>query len=130
MPVHSLKSVIAQIIHCNKGESVGYNRSFFCKEDTKIGVIPIGHADGISRILGNRKGKLLVNNIKCDIIGNVCMDMLMIDVSNLDCDEGDEVIVFDENNQTAEDFSKYSNTISYEILTSVSNRIKRVYIHD
>ncbi len=130
LPVISLISTISQIHKIKKGESVGYNRGFIASDDTRIGIVPIGHADGISRILGNRKGKLLVNNIKCDIIGNVCMDMLMIDISNLDCNEGDEVIIFDENNQTAEDFSKYSNTISYEILTSVSSRIKRVYIHD
>lgn len=95
-PVVSLISTISQIHEIKKGESVGYNRGFIADKKTKIGIVPIGHADGISRTLGDRKGKLVVNDILCDIIGNVCMDMLMIDISSVDCKEGDEVIVFDE----------------------------------
>jgi alanine racemase len=129
-PVVSLISTISQIHEVKKGESVGYNRGFLAEKNTKVGIIPIGHADGISRALGNRKGKLIVNNIPCDIIGNVCMDMLMIDINSVDCNEGDEVIIFDEEKQTAEDFSKYSDTISYEILTSISQRIRRTYLSD
>jgi alanine racemase len=130
LPIVSLISSISQIHYIEKNQSVGYNRGFVATKKTKIGIVPIGHADGIPRSLGNRKGKLLVNNIKCDIIGNVCMDMLMIDITGMDCNEGDQVVIFDEKNQTAEDFSKYSNTISYEILTSASSRIKRVYNTD
>lgn len=129
-PVVSLISTISQIHEIKKGESVGYNRGFIADKNTKVGIVPIGHADGISRALGNRKGKLVVNDIRCDIIGNVCMDMLMIDISIADCNEGDEVIIFDEEKQTAEDFSKYSDTISYEILTSISQRIRRTYLSD
>lgn len=129
-PVVSLISTISQIHEIKKGESVGYNRGFIADKNTKVGIVPIGHADGISRKLGNRKGKLVVNDVHCDIIGNVCMDMLMIDISSVDCNEGDKVIVFDEEKQTAEDFSKYSDTISYEILTSISHRIRRTYWSD
>jgi alanine racemase len=93
LPIVSLISSISQIHYIEKNQSVGYNRGFVATKKTKIGIVPIGHADGIPRSLGNRKGKLLVNNIKCDIIGNVCMDMLMIDITGMDCNEGDQVVM-------------------------------------
>lgn len=127
-PVHSLFSSISQIHEIKEGESVGYNRAFIANENCRIGIVPIGHADGISRSIGNRKGKVLVNNSLCDIIGNVCMDMIMIELNDENIKEGDKVILFDENSQNSEKFSEYSNTISYEILTSISKRIKRKFI--
>ena len=127
-PVHSLYSSISQIHEVRKGESVGYNRAFLAKKNCRIGIVPIGHADGISRSIGNRKGKVLVNNSLCDIIGNVCMDMIMIELNDEKIKEGDKVILFDENSQNSEKFAEYSNTISYEVLTSISKRIKRKFI--
>ena len=127
-PVHSLYSSISQIHEVKEGESVGYNRAFIAKENCRIGIVPIGHADGISRSIGNRKGKVFVNNSLCDIIGNVCMDMIMIEINDENIKEGDKVILFDENSQNSEKFANYSNTISYEVLTSISKRIKRKFI--
>ena len=127
-PVLSLKSVISQIHKLKKGESVGYNRGFIADKNSKIAIIPIGHADGISRRLGNGKIGFLINNKIAKTIGNICMDMLMVDITNIDCSEGDEVSIIDDKNQTAEDFSEIINTISYEILTALSQRIKRVII--
>jgi len=126
VPVHSLKSVIAQIINCNKGESVGYNRSFFCKNDMKVGVIPIGHADGISRFF-SKSAHVFIGGKKAEVLGNICMDVLMINLNGINCDEGDEVVVFDSKNN-AEDFAKSVGTISYEILTNLSSRIERKII--
>ena len=95
-PVHRLKSVISQIHTINKNESVGYNRSHFSQENEKIATIPIGHADGITRIFGNKKGFVFINGQKAFIVGNVCMDAIMVDVSNIKCKEGDQVIIFDD----------------------------------
>lgn len=127
-PVLSLKSVISQIHDIEKGQSVGYNRGFIAKKDCKIAIIPIGHADGISRSLGNGKVGFLIKNKIAKTIGNICMDMLMLDISNINCKEGDEVSIIDENSQTAEDLGELTDTISYEILTSLSTRIKRIII--
>jgi len=126
VPVHSLKSVIAQIINCKKGESVGYNRSFFCKNDMKIGVIPIGHADGISRSF-SKNICMMVNGKKAKVVGNICMDVLMVNLNGINSNEGDEVVVFD-SKHNAEDLAKSVGTISYEILTNLSSRIERKII--
>ncbi|MBT8310282.1 MAG: alanine racemase, partial [Bacteroidia bacterium] len=125
-PVASLKSVISQIHMIEKGESVGYNRSYQASGFEKTATIPIGHADGISRQFGNGKGFVFINGRKASIIGNVCMDMLMVNISNIDCKEGDEVIVFDRSN-TAENLAESVGTISYELITAVSQRVKRVF---
>lgn len=122
----TLKSVISQIQTISKGESVGYNRAFFTKEKLKYATIPIGHADGISRKLGNKKGYIYINYQKAPIIGNVCMDMIMVDITHINCKEGDEVIIY-KNQQHIEDLANAQNTISYEILTAISQRIKRVF---
>lgn len=127
IPIASLKSVISQIHTINKGDSVGYNRAFTAKETTKTATIPIGHADGLNRNYGKGKGCVMINHQKAPIIGNVCMDMIMVNVTNIDCNEGDEVVVFDANH-TANDLAQLANTISYEILTSISQRVKRVYL--
>lgn len=125
-PIISLKTVISQIHEINKGEYVGYNRGYKAVEKTKIATLPIGHADGISRSCGHGKVKVIINDSSVSTIGNICMDMLMVDISNVNCREGDEVIIFDDKNLTAEDLGCQTNTISYEVLTSISNRIKRV----
>jgi alanine racemase len=121
----SLKSVISQIHTIEKGESVGYNRAFFANKTQKTATIPIGHADGISRQFGNGKGYVIINNCKAPIVGNVCMDMVMVNVTDINCSEGDEVYVF-KNQQHIEELAKSINTIPYELLTAVSQRVKRV----
>ena len=126
--VLSLKSIISQIHEIEKDESVGYNRGFMAMDHLRSATIPIGHADGISRRMGNGKGYVKINSKKAPIIGNVCMDMIMVDVTNIECKEGDEVIIFD-NQKTIEEFSKNSDTISYELLTAISQRVRRKVVN-
>ena len=125
-PIAALKSVISQIHNIQPNESVGYNRAFTATATTKTATIPIGHADGIGRQYGNRTGFVTLDGQRAYIIGNVCMDMIMIDITNIDCEEGDEVIIFD-GNHTAQDLAATANTISYEVITAVSQRIKRQF---
>jgi alanine racemase len=127
-PVASLKSIISQIHKIEKDETVGYNRAYKASGFEKTATIPIGHADGIGRIYGNGKGYVIINNKKASIIGNVCMDMLMVNITNIECNEGDEVIFFD-SKYKASDLAESAHTISYEILTAISNRVKRLYIN-
>jgi alanine racemase len=122
---HNLKSIISQIHIIQPGETVGYNRAFTAKRPTLSATIPIGHADGISRRLGNKKGFVLINNQKAPIIGNVCMDMIMVDVTKIKCTEGDEVIIF-HTQEMVQHIAKTSETIVYEVLTGISNRVKKV----
>ncbi|PHR73639.1 MAG: alanine racemase [Lutibacter sp.] len=126
--VIALKSVISQIHTIKKGESIGYNRAFIADKEVKTATIPIGHADGISRKFGNEVGYVTINNQKALIIGNVCMDMIMVAISNIDCNEGDEVVIFD-SQQTVEKLAKDTNTISYELITAISQRVKREVFH-
>lgn len=127
-PIASLKSIISQIHNIEKGETVGYNRAFKSTDFKKIATIPIGHADGLGRQYGNGKGFVYVNGKKAFIVGNVCMDMIMIDITNIDCQEGDEVIIFDKI-YNAENLANTSDTISYELITSISRRIKRKFLN-
>ncbi|MBU3010214.1 alanine racemase [Polaribacter vadi] len=122
---HNLKSIISQIHLIQPGETVGYNRAFVAKSPTKSATIPIGHADGLSRKLGNKKGFVLINNQKAKIIGNVCMDMIMVDVTKIDCKEGDEVIIFN-HQKMLNHIATISETIVYETLTAISQRVKKV----
>lgn len=125
-PIASLKTIISQIHTLKKGESLGYNRAFIASKTTRTATLPIGHADGISRQFGNGKGYVIINAKKAPIIGNVCMDMIMVEVTNINCSEGDEVIVFDKA-YTAENLSETIRSISYELLAAVSQRVKRVF---
>ena len=124
-PIATLKTVISQIHHIHSGESIGYNRSFKSTSAIVTATLPIGHADGISRSYGNGKGWVWVHGKKAPIIGNVCMDMLMIEITTIDCKEGDEVIVFGAEN-SIENLTDSINSISYELLTAISQRVKRV----
>lgn len=124
--VGTLKSIISQVRTIPSGDSVGYGRRFMATKETKIATIPIGYADGISRLWGNEVGYVIVKNQKAAIVGSVCMDMLMIDVSEIDCKEGDSVIIFGEN-PTVTEIANALKTIPYEILTSISQRVKRVF---
>ena len=127
--VSTLKSVISQIRTIEKGESVGYGRRFMAKKKMKIATIPIGYADGISRKWGNEVGFVNINNQKATILGSICMDMLMVDITKIDCKEGDSVIIFGEN-PSVRYIAKTLKTIPYEILTSVSHRVKRVFYRE
>jgi alanine racemase len=127
--VGTLKSIISQIRTIQKEESVGYGRRFVAQKTTKIATIPIGYADGISRQWGNGLGFVSINNQKATIVGSVCMDMLMVDISEIDCKEGDQVIIFGEN-PTVNYIATQLNTISYEILTSISHRVKRIFYRE
>ncbi|CAL2104018.1 Alanine racemase [Tenacibaculum sp. 190130A14a] len=122
---HSLKSIISQIHLVQPGETVGYNRAFVASSPTRSATIPIGHADGISRRLGNKEGFVIVNNQPAPIIGNVCMDMIMVDVTKIDCKEGDEVIIFN-HQQHIEYIAHKCETIPYETITAISQRVKRL----
>jgi len=123
----SFKTVISQISEVKTGESVGYSRRFKAEHDTKIATIPVGYADGIPRLIGNKVGNVGINNKLSPIVGSICMDMMMIDVDNVVAKEGDSVTIFN-SNPTLEEFSKYCGTITYEVLTSISPRVKRIYI--
>ncbi len=125
-PVATLKTVISQIHKIEPGETVGYNRAFTSENYRVTATLPLGHADGIGRQYGNGKTYVTVNGEKAYIIGNVCMDMIMIDITGIDCKEGDEVIVFGEN-FSAETFALTANTISYELLTGISQRVRRSF---
>jgi len=126
-PIASLKSVISQIHHIEEGETVGYNRAYKSELFQKTATIPIGHADGIGRQYGNGNGFVTINGQRAPIVGNVCMDMIMISVTNIDCKEGDEVVIFGEEN-SAEKLATTTKSISYEIITAISQRVKRVIV--
>ncbi len=126
-PIATLKTSISQIHKIEPGESVGYNRAYFSEGYKITATLPIGHADGIGRQYGNGKAFVTVNGEKAPIIGNVCMDMIMVEVTGIDCKEGDEVIVFGEM-PSAEHFAKDADTISYELLTGISQRVKRIIL--
>ena len=127
--VTTLKTTILQIHNIPSGETVGYSRKGVLQRDSKIAAIPIGYADGLNRHLGNGKGYCLVNGEKAPYVGNICMDVCMIDVTDIDCKEGDKVIIFGKE-LTVSQIADWLDTIPYEILTSVSNRVKRVYYQD
>lgn len=124
---HNLKSIISQIHLIEPGETVGYNRAFVAKITTKTATIPIGHADGLSRRLGNENGFVLINNQKAPIIGNVCMDMIMVNITKIDCKEGDEVIIFN-SQEMIQNIANISETIVYETLTAISNRVNKILV--
>lgn len=127
-PVASLKTVISQIHRIEPNESVGYNRAFKSEGYRTTATLPLGHADGIGRHYGNGKSYVFIQGKKAPIIGNVCMDMIMVDITGMACKEGDEVLVFGPN-QSAEVFASSANTISYELLTAISPRVKRVVLN-
>jgi alanine racemase len=127
--VSTLKTCISQIKNIQANETVGYSRKGVTQKNIQIATVPIGYADGLSRKLSNGAGKMLVKGKLAPIIGNVCMDMCMIDITGISANENDEVIIFGESytiQQVAEDVG----TIPYEILTNVSRRVKRIYYQE
>jgi len=127
--VGTLKSIISQIRTIQNGESVGYGRRFMATQETKIATIPIGYADGIRRSWGNGIGYVTINNQKATIVGSVCMDMLMVDVTSIPCVEGNQVIILGEN-PSVNFMAEKLNTIPYEILTGISQRVKRIFYRE
>jgi alanine racemase len=128
-PIGCLKTIISQIREIAPSESIGYGRKGSLNSQGKIAIVAIGYADGLDRKLSNGNGYMLVNKQKAPIVGNICMDMTMLDVSHINCQPGDEVIVFGESPTLAE-LSAQIGTIPYEILTGVSQRVKRVYFYE
>ncbi|HBF94968.1 bifunctional UDP-N-acetylmuramoyl-tripeptide:D-alanyl-D-alanine ligase/alanine racemase [Petrimonas sulfuriphila] len=127
--VSTLKTTILQIQEIPNHETVGYGRKEALNRDAKIATIRIGYADGLDRKSGNRKGKVWINGKYAPIVGNVCMDLCMIDITGIDAKEGDSVIVFGENLPVLE-VAESIDTIPYEILTSISPRVKRIYVKE
>ena len=127
--VSTLKTTILQMRHVPAGDTVGYSRKGKIDHDSVIAAIPIGYADGLNRHLGNRRCYCLVNGQKAEYVGNICMDVAMIDVTGIDCHEGNMVEIFGEHLPVTT-LSNIIDTIPYEVLTGVSNRVKRVYFQD
>jgi alanine racemase len=129
-PVATLKSTIAQIRNVKAGDTVGYNRKGLLTRDSIIATIRIGYADGFSRRLGNGIGSLYIQGQLVPVVGSVCMDMLMIDITDIpNVKEGDLVEIFGKN-LPIQDVAKWSGTIPYEVMTGISQRVKRVYVEE
>ena len=128
-PISTLKTIILQIHDVPASETVGYSRKGVLGRDSRIAALPIGYADGLNRKLGNGNGYCIVNGKKAPYIGNICMDVCMIDVTDIDCKEGDNVEIFGPSLPVTT-IADRLDTIPYEVLTSVSSRIKRVYYSD
>lgn len=127
--VSTLKTTISQIKKVKAGESVGYSRKGIAVKDSTIATVRIGYADGYPRALSNGVGKMWVNKQLVPVIGNVCMDMTMLDVTDVQVDEGDDVIVFGEVLPVS-DLAQWAETIPYEMLTGISQRVKRIYYEE
>lgn len=122
-------SALSQVKTIEKGEHVGYGCSYTANEPTKIGIVPVGYADGLRRSLSNGKGKLFVNGVECPILGRVCMDMVIIDLNGTNAQENDLVELIGEH-QTMEQLAQQMETIPYEVMTSMSQRMHRIYTED
>lgn len=127
--VITLKSVISQIKYVSTGETVGYNKNGVMERDSVIATVPVGYADGLNRRLGNGRGAFKVNGSIAPVVGNVCMDMCMIDITGIDAKEGDEVVIFDSVDSILR-IAETLQTIPYEVLTNISRRVKRIYYRD
>lgn len=124
-PIARLTSCILQIHNVAKGASVGYNSGWVAPKAARIATLPLGHADGISRYFGQGRVAVSINGKKAPIVGNVCMDMVMVDVSDIDCVEGDEVEFFGKGN-SAQNVAEHGGTIVYELLSNVGPRVERI----
>jgi alanine racemase len=129
IPVSRFKSVISQIRNVSKGESVSYNRSGKIEKESVIATIPVGYADGLDRRLGNGNWEFIINEKSAKTVGDICMDMCMIDITGIDAKEGDEVLIFSEKNSINK-MAKILKTIPYEVITGISQRVKRVYFEE
>lgn len=129
VPPATLKTTISQVKHLDEGDTVGYGRKGKVNQPTAIATLAIGYADGFSRMLSGGQGYVMIHGFKAPVIGDVCMDMTMVDITGIPATEGDEAVVFGENPRI-EELARLSHTIPYEILTSVSQRVKRIYYHE
>lgn len=127
--VSTLKTVISQIKTIQAGDAIGYGRNYIAPKEIKMGVIPIGYADGLDRKLGNGNFSVSVKGIQAPILGTICMDMCMINLTDIPCSEGDEVIIFSDA-FTINSIAEKLDTISYEIITKISSRVKRIYFQE
>jgi len=127
--VGSLKTRVVQIKPVLPHESVGYGRTFTSNQEMKIAVLPIGYADGFRRSLSNGKGKVFIHGKACPVVGRVCMDVCMVDITHLGVQEGDEAIIFNEDHSII-DFANDCETIAYEVLTSIPQRVKRIIVNE
>lgn len=127
--VSSLTTTIISLKDWPAGTTIGYSRRGKCNRDSRIATIPVGYADGINRHLGNGGMRVMINGVRCPSIGNICMDACMIDVTDVDCKVGDRVEIFGPNIKV-EEIAETLDTIPYEVLTSVSSRVKRVYFRE
>ena len=128
-PAGRFKSRISQVKKIPAGEPVGYGCADVSEKERFIGIIPVGYADGLNRRLGNRNGNFLIRNKRVPVIGNVCMDMCMVDITGINAGAGDEVEIFGENIHIDE-LAEKCGTIPYEILTSIPSRVKRVFFRE
>jgi alanine racemase len=127
--VCTLKTTILSIKTVNTGETIGYGRHTTLNEPSQIAVIPIGYADGFDRRFSNYGGEVVVRGKRCPVVGNVCMDQAMIDITGTDAQVGDIVEIFGDRLPIAE-LAQKLGTIPYEVLTSISHRVQRVYIYE
>ncbi len=127
MPVAKLMSHVVFVKEVEQGTVIGYSRTYIAKEKRKIATVPLGYADGVRRAVSN-KGRVYINGKYAPIVGNVCMDNFMIDVTGIEVNVGDEVAIWDNENITLEEIADLCDTINYEILCGIGNRVKRVYV--
>ena len=125
----TFRSVVTQVKRVMPGESVGYGRAFTAEKETEVAVVPVGYADGLKRNLSDGKGALWINGRKVPILGKICMDMCMADVTGMGVQAGDAVEVFGEHIPITE-VARLSGTIPYEILASIPARVKRIYVKE
>jgi alanine racemase len=128
LPTASLRTVVAQVKHIPAGDTIGYGRAGPVKADMRLAVLPIGYADGFPRRAGNGAGRVWIKGTEARTVGNICMDMCMVDITSITCQAGDEAIVFDAQHPLT-DYAMDLGTIPYEALTSIAPRVKRVYTH-
>jgi alanine racemase len=127
--VSTLKSTVLQVKDLYPGDTVGYGRKGKIEKPSVIAIVPVGYADGIDRHLGNGKGRFIINGVAVPTIGNICMDMTILDVTGTNTREGDEVIIFGDGNPVTS-MAALLGTIPYEILTGISERVKRIYLYE
>lgn len=128
-PVFTFKTNISQIKTISANESIGYSRKSIADHARRIAILSLGYADGLNRALSNGKGSVFINGKLAPVTGNICMDMCMVDVTDINCEEGDEAIIFGKE-RPIEEIAETLQTIPYEILTSISQRVKRVYVSE
>ncbi len=127
--VSTFRSVISQVKEVPAGNTIGYSRAYKATDNMRVAVVPVGYADGLDRRLGNGTGRMVVNGVKVPIVGNICMDMCMVDITGTDAGEGDQITVFGDDN-SIDDLAGLLSTIPYEIFVKISARVRRIYVQE